>query len=226
MKKKESDLRINSAIPKEKDSSLEELEQFSYAEFLEEESEITMDFTFEDLMEKVEEKKSEIKPQHAKIIKFNQNVILKYVGGIAACGLLILGSFYALQQNEGVDQHAKTIEVVQHQLKTAQLPKEIVPAKEEVKELEHENTIASTYPKENKKKTKSTQILPINKESQTINKIENVVSPNELVVMNGEVIEDEAKAEEIALNALKLLAQNLHKGNEAVGQLKHLSIEL
>ena len=221
MKKKESDLRYKTAS-NEEDSLFEELDQFSYAEFLENESEIKMDFSFEDLMEKVEEKNTTSNPEPAKIIAFNSKVILKYVGGIAACGLMVLGSIYALQNNQVEDQHAKTVEVVQHKMKSNQIPEETVQSEElniveKESEIEKE-VIVAHYPipvKEVKSKVeeRKTDLSEVTKQEQ-------------LVVVNGEEIEDDKMAEEIAINALKILAKNLNQGNQAVNQLKHLSIEL
>ena len=220
MKKKESDLRYKKSSSEE-DSLFEELDQFSYAEFLEDESKITMDFSFEDLMEKVEEKKFNSNSDSAKIIAFTPKVILKYVGGIAACGLMVLGSIYALQHNQVEDQHSKIVEVVQHKLKSNQISQQ---------SIDTENSNPVEQKSENEK-----EIIVVNHPIQTkkVSEIEerkmnlgDETKQEQLVVVNGEEVEDDKMAEEIAINALKLLAKNLNQGNEAVNQLKHLSIEL
>lgn len=221
MKKKESDLRHKRASSEE-DSLFEELEQFSYAEWQEDESEVKMDFSFEDLMEKVEEKNQDSNPAPAKIIAFNPNVILKYIGGIAACGLMVLGTIHALNHHHDEDQHAKVVEVVQHKLKADQIQNKTIQIDESNAGVNEKQTVNSAQlahlpnPIQKEKKVEETNtVVPSAKLKQ-----------EELVVLNGEEVEDDKMAEEIAINALKILAKNLNQGNQAVNQLKHLSIEL
>lgn len=208
MKKRESDLLYN-ATSDDEDFLLNE---FEYSEFLEEEKDIKMDLSFEDFLEKVENR-SENKP--VKKVHF-----LKFLSGIAACSLFGLGIFYSLHHSE---EFTTNRTIINH-------PLEI----ENLSEVSDETEKFVNYVKEAgrqvegnasaKKSTQNNEQIVTDSSIETEQEIVN--EEIDLVTINGENINDKAVAEEITLNTLKLLASNLSIGGEAVSNLKHLSIEL
>lgn len=212
MKEKKSNVPHPSMHQNEFDETLDELNQFSYDEVLKEEREITMNLSFEDFLLGAEQKKQVSINEYAlkpKRIKW------KIWSGIAACGLIVLGSIAALHSEEKL-QNKPMVEVVEHQLKIheqEQIDQEI--NSNPASKIENHMVAAP-------KKTKNIESLDYKNKERTILPS----NEQELVVVNGEVITDEEQAEEIAIETLKLLAKNLNKGNDAVHQLKHLSIEL
>ena len=212
MKEKELNLSHNQSNQNEFDDSLDFLKQYAYDDVLEDESDITMDLSFEEFLQKVDEGSEKIPEKQNKNSK---RIYINILSGVAACGLIVLGSIVAFRSEERIQQKP-IVEVVHHQLKI-----------NKQKNLNNHPIVNNTPIEKNVEMNAIEEISNQKEIAVTEEKVE-VLDPaqQELVVVNGEVITDEQHAEEIALETLKLLAKNLSKGNDAVHNLKHLSIEL
>lgn len=209
MKQKELKSQVQNNIP--------EITDDSFVEFINEEREIKMDLSFNDFMKKVEEEKPAEKSNSK---TFN----LYWVTSLVACLVLVFGlAFLYNKENVQVNNAVSpTVEIVNHELEIKEEIHDEVIVKEEM------TTEEISKPLINLTKTVSKKRIEINSEARKPEielPIENESEYDEFVIVNGEKIEDQKKAQQIALDALKLFAINMDKGAEAVGQLKKLAVE-
>ncbi|KUG10048.1 hypothetical protein BEI02_16465 [Elizabethkingia sp. HvH-WGS333] len=200
---------------------------------LREEKEVTMDWSFEDFMEKVEER-----PIPAKKIQLTTKPGLSKWYWMAA-GFIIflsLGGYLFFNQKPITDvtttsvaktEPAKNNTLAIQEPQTTPPETNIQPSvitteteKEEITEKENIKVLAQKKPLAKKEKeiieTTSVKSVP---ETGT----EASYNPN-YVLINGKPVYDEEEAVDLTKKSLNLLASNLDKGIEKVGLIKHLSV--
>ncbi|MBF0598163.1 hypothetical protein [Faecalibacter rhinopitheci] len=198
----------DSKLSAKENQHLENILDQDYLDFLEQEREVKMDLSFDDFLSITAQNK-------VKKAKRKKNHIVNIITSIAACSLVGMGIFYSLENTYDYKSQPQ-IEIINHQLNSEHL---IVRSDVEtniniqVEPLKKTNTIVPENIDAKSQKIKNEVIVSMNQ-------------PEELVIINGDVITNPEEAEKITLDALKLLATNISKGGEAVNQLKHLSIEL
>lgn len=198
----------DSKLSAKENQHLENILDQDYLDFLEQEREVKMDLSFDDFLSITAQNK-------VKKAKRKKNHIVNIITSIAACSLVGMGIFYSLENTYDYKSQPQ-IEIINHQLNSEHL---IVRSDVEtniniqVEPLKKTNTIVPENIDAKSQKIKNEVIVSMNQ-------------PEELVIINGDVITNPEEAEKITLDALKLLAANMSKGGEAVNQLKHLSIEL
>ncbi|WP_407491522.1 hypothetical protein [Elizabethkingia anophelis] len=200
---------------------------------LREEKEVTMDWSFEDFMEKVE-----AQPVPAKKIQLTTKPGLSKWYWMAA-GFIILLSFGGylffnektianvtttsvaktepVKNNSLVNQEQQTIAPEVNIQPSVVIPK---TEKKEITEKENIKVLAQKKPLVKKEKeiieTTSVKSVP---ETGT----EAGYNPN-YVLINGKPVYDKEEAADLTKKSLNLLASNLDKGIEKVGLIKHLSV--
>ncbi|KUY19375.1 hypothetical protein BAZ12_06390 [Elizabethkingia miricola] len=200
---------------------------------LREEKEVTMDWSFEDFMEKVEEQPIPVK----KIQLTTKPGLSKWYW--MAAGFIIflsLGGYLFFNQksitevtatsvakNEPVKNNTPAIQEQQTTPPEINIqPPVITPEteKKEITEKENIKVLAQKKPLVKKEKeiieTTSVKSVP---ETGT----EDGYNPN-YVLINGKPVYDEEEAADLTKKSLNLLASNLDKGIEKVGLIKHLSV--
>ncbi|OBS13791.1 hypothetical protein ATE49_00055 [Elizabethkingia miricola] len=200
---------------------------------LREEKEVTMDWSFEDFMEKVEEQPIPVK----KIQLTTKPGLSKWYW--MAAGFIIflsLGGYLFFNQKSITDVTATSVAknepvknntpAIQEQQTTPTeiniQPSVITPEteKKEITEKENIKVLAQKKPLVKKEKeiieTTSVKSVP---ETGT----EDGYNPN-YVLINGKPVYDEEEAADLTKKSLNLLASNLDKGIEKVGLIKHLSV--
>ncbi|MDQ8747016.1 hypothetical protein BAS06_16795 [Elizabethkingia miricola] len=200
---------------------------------LREEKEVTMDWSFEDFMEKVEEQPIPVK----KIQLTTKPGLSKWYW--MAAGFIIflsLGGYLFFSQesitevtatsvakNEPVKNNTPAIKEQQTTPPEINIqPSVITPEteKKEITEKENIKVLAQKKPLVKKEKeiieTTSVKSVP---ETGT----EDGYNPN-YVLINGKPVYDEEEAADLTKKSLNLLASNLDKGIEKVGLIKHLSV--
>lgn len=200
---------------------------------LREEKEVTMDWSFEDFMEKVEEQPIPVK----KIQLTTKPGLSKWYW--MAAGFIIflsLGGYLFFSQesiteviatsvakNEPVKNNTPAIQEQQTPPPEINIqPSVITPEteKKEITEKENIKVLAQKKPLVKKEKeiieTTSVKSVP---ETGT----EDGYNPN-YVLINGKPVYDEEEAADLTKKSLNLLASNLDKGIEKVGLIKHLSV--
>ncbi len=200
---------------------------------LREEKEVTMDWSFEDFMEKVEAqsvpaKKIQLttKPGLSKWYWMAAGfIILLSFGGylffnekpIADVTTTSVAKTEPVKNNSLVDQEQQTTAPEVNTQPSVVIPK---TEKKEITEKENIKVLAQKKPLVKKEKeiieTTSVKSVP---ETGT----EAGYNPN-YVLINGKPVYDEEEAADLTKKSLNLLASNLDKGIEKVGLIKHLSV--
>ena len=188
---------------------------------MQEEREIKMDLSFDDFMKKVEEDKPIVN-------RSSKNYNLNWVTSLAACLLVVFGCIYFFKSENIIDKPIhKTVEIVKHDLVVKEEAQDEVITKEEnspKEEIESSINLVKNNSEVQVSKPKTLTKSKLNN-SDTELPVKTDESYDELVVVNGERVEDEQKAQQITLDALKLFAMNMDKGSRAVGELKKLAVE-
>jgi len=189
-----------------------------YQDVLNEEKDIKMDFSFDDFTKLVEEKEVKSKVDHPR-----SKQMMFWIGSIAACSLLSLAVFNYFSSNPQNEMQNR-VSIIYHQLNVSRFTFDLIP--QEKSKVEEQNFVDEVAKVDNSI-TYTTKKDYKKEENQLIQN--NVTAPiensKELVVVNGEEVEDPIKAQQIALDALKLFASNFSKGTDAIDNLKKISVE-
>lgn len=193
----------------------------SFFEVLNEEKKVKMDFSFDEFLSKIDEvdqdQNQEIQP------KRKQVKIWSWMG-MAASVLIVFGLYFT--QKITVEPTNFPLEIVDH------LPVvEEDSVKEEIinevgnelisDDLENINTIAKN--EENKQKITNKVVTQKSITEQTESAKE---YSSDYVMVNGQPVEDEQEAVELAKSTLKIFSKKMNQGADAIDKLKEMSIEL
>jgi hypothetical protein len=205
----------------QQNDNFSEIKEESFVELMQQEREIKMNLSFDDFMKKVEEDKPIVN-------RSSKSYNLNWVTSLAACLLIVFGCIYFFKsENIKKNPIQKNVEIVKHDLVVKEETQGEVITKDEnspKEEIESSINLVKNNSEVSFSKTKTLTKSKLNN-SDTELAIKTNESYDELVVVNGERVEDEQKAQQITLDALKLFAMNMDKGSKAVGELKKLAVE-
>lgn len=200
---------------------------------LREEKEVTMDWSFEDFMEKVEEQ-----PMSVKKIQLTTKPGLSKWYWMAA-GFIIflsLGGYLFFNQksitdvtatsvakNEPVKNNTPAIQEQQTTPPEINIQPSVITPETEKKEITEKENIKVLVQKKPLVKKEKEIIETTSVKSVPETGTEDGYNPN-YVLINGKPVYDEEEAADLTKKSLNLLASNLDKGIEKVGLIKHLSV--
>lgn len=202
-------------------SDQDDLKDFEfYQDVLNDEKEIKMDFSFDDFTKLIEAKEIETKTDQPK-----SKQIMFWISSIAACSLLSLGVFNYFNSNSH-NEAQNPVSIVNHPLDVSRFNFDLVNQEKSI--IEKQNLVDEVAKFEEpiihaSKKVSNKTAISI--QENIVQKSDGLENLKELVVVNGEEIEDPLQAQQIALDALKLFASNFSKGTEAIDNLKKISVE-
>ncbi len=195
-------------LKSQQNNHLYEIQDDIFIDFVKQEREIKMDLSFDDFMKKVEEEKPIKKSTSTK--KY-----FIWTASLAACMLVVFGSIYVFK-TKNIAENTLLIEneIVQHNL-------EVKPEYKIETEFVKEDSLVDELAIDNVKPSIQNKIVQRNtSQIKPTKEVEEFSANDELVIVNGENIDDEQRAKEITLDALKLFVANLDRSNEAVDQFK------
>ena len=214
----------------EEERRLKELEGDGYFQSLKDSPE-TMDWTFEDFSEKLEESAGEPEEFAEKIKEHNSPIIRKLIPFLAIAASLLIAFFVVNRfQDQEQENRDRIAQVPTNEMEKVQpLERETVQPvdRERVQQIEKESTVLSS----SKGTSKGTDTRLANRvkhiaKSKTQPAIEEASEEEMYVEVNGVRIYDEEKALEVTEAAIQLATTNLKAGMKGIEKVKNLHIEI